>query len=343
MPVTYKQIAEIVGVSRGTVDRALNDRGRIDPSVKKRIQRVAQELGFSPSHVGRALARAKKPVKIGVVVHLAKIPFFQEVIKGIKQAKTEIGNLGGELLVESLPSLDAEAQLGAVRSLLERGIQGLAISPAQDDILRRRLNEISMAKDLPIITFNTDITGLRRMCYVGMDNIQAGRTAAGLMHLLLHEKGGKTLVISGHRNNPANSERVEGFIREAADRFPRIKITDTKFNGDDSSLAYDIVAEAIREVPDLSSIYMVSSGQAGASRALLDAKMAGKIRTIVYDVLPKTREYIQKDAIDFIIDQNAFVQGNRPPHILFDLLFNGRPVKREKYYTDISIRTKYNV
>lgn len=343
MPITYKQIAEIVGVSRGTVDRALNDRGRIDPAVKKRIQKVARELGFSPSHVGRALARAKKPVKIGVVVHLTKIPFFQEVIKGIKQAKVEIGNLGGELLVESLPSLDAEAQLEAVKSLLEQGIQGLAISPAQDDILRRQLNEISIARDLPIITFNTDIAGLKRMCYVGLDNIRAGRTAAGLMHLLHREKGGKTLIISGHSNNPANSERVEGFVSEAADRFPCIEIADTKFNGDDSDLAYSIVASAIREIPDLSSIYMVSSGQAGASRALIDAKMAGRIRTIVYDVLPKTREYIEKGAIDFIIDQNAFVQGNRPPHILFDHLFNGGPVKKEKYYTDISIRTKYNV
>lgn len=343
MPVTYKQIAEIVGVSRGTVDRALNNRGRIDPAVKKRIQKVASDLGFSPSHVGRALARAKKPVKVGVVVHLTKIPFFKEVIKGIKQAKTEISNLGGELLVEELPSLDAEAQLKAVETLLEQGIQGLAISPAQDDTLRDQLNRISLDRELSIITFNTDMPGLRRMCYVGMDNVQAGRTAAGIMHLLLRENGGKTLIISGHRNNLANSERVEGFVREVEGQFPAIKITDTKFNGDDGDLAYDIVSSAIKEIPDLSSIYMVSSGQAGTSRALLDAKKAGKIRTIVYDVLPKTVEYIQKGAIDFIIDQNAFVQGNLPPRILFDHLFNGSPVKKEKYFTDISIRTKYNV
>jgi len=343
MPVTYKQIAEIVGVSRGTVDRALNDRGRIDQAVKERIQKVAKDLGFSPSHVGRALARAGKPVKIGIAVHLTKIPFFKEVIKGIRQAKVEIANLGGELLVEELPAIDAAAQLKAVKSLIEQGIQGLAISPAQDDTLRDQLNEIHAARGLPIITFNTDISGLRRMCYVGLNNIQAGRTAAGLMHMLLRDEGGKTLIISGHSNNPANSERVKGFVSEAADQFSGIEITGTEFNGDDSDLAYDIVASAIKKTPDLSAVYMVSSGQAGASRALLDAKMAGRIRTIVYDVLPKTVEYIHKGVIDFIIDQNSFTQGNLPPRILFDHLFNGRPIERESFFTDISIRTKYNV
>ena len=36
MGVTLQQIAEAVGVSRGTVDRALNDRGRIKPEVAER-------------------------------------------------------------------------------------------------------------------------------------------------------------------------------------------------------------------------------------------------------------------------------------------------------------------
>ena len=45
MPVTVKQIAELAGVSRGTVDRALNGRGNVRPEVEKRIlKKLAAEL-----------------------------------------------------------------------------------------------------------------------------------------------------------------------------------------------------------------------------------------------------------------------------------------------------------
>lgn len=343
MPVTYKQIAEIVGMSRGTVDRALNNRGRIDPAVKEKIQQVARELGFSPSHVGRALARAKSPVKIGVLVHLSRISFFKGVIEGIRQAETEIANLGGELIIEELPGLDAQKQLEALNALVKKGIQGLAISPAQDELLKNRLNELQQKNKLPVITFNTDIEGLKRMCYVGLDNIRAGKAAAGLMNLLLGENGGKVLIISGYRSNTANSGRADGFIQEVENQFPHIVTADRRFNADNADDAYNIVMNAVAEIPDLAAIYMVSAGQAGTCRALEETGNAGSIKLIVYDTLPATTEYIRKGVIDFIIDQNAFVQGNLPPHLLFKYLFNGNMVDNENIFTDINIRTRYNV
>ena len=66
MAVTLQQIAEAAGVSRGTVDRALNNRGRIRPEVEERIKRIAREMGYQPSRAGRALAMAKRKIRIGV-------------------------------------------------------------------------------------------------------------------------------------------------------------------------------------------------------------------------------------------------------------------------------------
>ena len=56
MGVTLQQIAEAAGVSRGTVDRALNDRGRIKPEVAEKIKKIAEEMGYQPNRAGRALA-----------------------------------------------------------------------------------------------------------------------------------------------------------------------------------------------------------------------------------------------------------------------------------------------
>ena len=46
MPGTIKQIAQLSGVSRGTVDRVLNHRGRVDPEVARRVEQIAEELGY---------------------------------------------------------------------------------------------------------------------------------------------------------------------------------------------------------------------------------------------------------------------------------------------------------
>ena len=71
MAVTLQQIAEAAGVSRGTVDRALNNRGRIRPEVEEKIKKIAQEMGYQPSRAGRALAMAKRKIRIGVIFYAA--------------------------------------------------------------------------------------------------------------------------------------------------------------------------------------------------------------------------------------------------------------------------------
>ena len=47
MAVTLQQIAELAGVSRGTVDRALHNRGRVNSEVALRIRKIADELGYA--------------------------------------------------------------------------------------------------------------------------------------------------------------------------------------------------------------------------------------------------------------------------------------------------------
>ncbi len=66
MAVTIQQIADRTGVSRGTVDRALNGRGRINKEVAEHICRTAEEMGYVQKK------RRKPGVRIGIVTQLAE-------------------------------------------------------------------------------------------------------------------------------------------------------------------------------------------------------------------------------------------------------------------------------
>lgn len=75
MPVTLQQIAEAAGVSRGTVDRALKDRGRVRPEVAEEDKEYSKGNGVSASLAGRALVMAKRNLKIGIHHAVSPDPF----------------------------------------------------------------------------------------------------------------------------------------------------------------------------------------------------------------------------------------------------------------------------
>ena len=62
--VTIKDIANMANVSRGTVDRVLNNRGGVSPRTSERIRLIAEKMNYTPSITGRGLAVMKKDLKL---------------------------------------------------------------------------------------------------------------------------------------------------------------------------------------------------------------------------------------------------------------------------------------
>ena len=125
MAVTLQQIAEAAGVSRGTVDRALNNRGRIRPEVEERIKRIAREMGYQPSRAGRALAMAKRKIRIGVILQYMETPFMQQVLNGVLEAKEEVESFGGTVKIYEIEGVEPEKVMAAMEELREEGFNGI--------------------------------------------------------------------------------------------------------------------------------------------------------------------------------------------------------------------------
>ena len=65
---TIREIAELAGVSRGTVDRVLNHRGSVNPATAALINEIARKLDYKPNRAGMALAAQRKNLKLGVLL-----------------------------------------------------------------------------------------------------------------------------------------------------------------------------------------------------------------------------------------------------------------------------------
>ena len=69
MAITAQKIAELAGVSRGTVDRALKNRPGVNPETKQKILDIAQKYNYKPNLIGKALAYSKHTITIGVILN----------------------------------------------------------------------------------------------------------------------------------------------------------------------------------------------------------------------------------------------------------------------------------
>ena len=340
MAVTLAEIAALAGVSRGTVDRALNDRGRVDPKVAARVRRIAAERGYRPNRAGRMLARAKNPIRIGVIVQSVETMFMHTVFEEIERASAHFTTTGAEVLVRPLEGVDAQQQLDVIDELLEAGVQGIALSPAEDERVRARIQELS--ERMPVVTFNSDLPDSGRLCYVGVDNFACGRMSAGLMDLLLAGHG-EVLLVAGQENNWSHQQRVDGFQAEAAANFPGLSLLPQQTCGDDQQLAHDIVCRAVQEHPSLRGVYVSVNGQLGACDALRELGLQGKVHLICHDLIPANTENVRRGLIDFLIDQDAALQGARPIELLMDYLLAGEKPETDRILACIDIRNRYNV
>ena len=300
MAVTLAEIAALAGVSRGTVDRALNDRGRVDPKVAARVRRIAAERGYRPNRAGRMLARAKNPIRIGVIVQSVETMFMHTVFEEIERASAHFTTTGAEVLVRPLEGVDAQQQLDVIDELLEAGVQGIALSPAEDERVRARIQELS--ERMPVV-----------------------------------------LLVAGQENNWSHQQRVDGFQAEAAANFPGLSLLPPQTCGDDQQLAHDIVCRAVQEHPSLRGVYVSVNGQLGACDALRELGLQGKVHLICHDLIPANTENVRRGLIDFLIDQDAALQGARPIELLMDYLLAGEKPETDRILACIDIRNRYNV
>ena len=92
MGKTYriKDIAELSGVSTGTVDRILHNRGKVSEEAQKKVEKVLKEIDYHPNLIARSLALKKKYKFITLIPSFAQGEYWAKLSEGINKAEQEL-------------------------------------------------------------------------------------------------------------------------------------------------------------------------------------------------------------------------------------------------------------
>ena len=337
---TIKEIAALAGVSRGTVDRVLNNRGAVNPATAAKVNEIAKALDYKPNKAGMALAAQKKKLKLGVILFSTDNPFFADVLKGVNDKAEDLAGYNCTVLIRQIP-INVDAQLNAIDELLREEVNGIALAPHNDDRIRIRINEL-FEQGIPVVTLNTDIENSTRIAYVGSNYTKSGRTAAGLLRLMTHGDV-RIGIITGSADILCHTERIAGFTDALKPYHEHMHIISVAETQDDEIASYEQTARLLNEHPEINALFFAAGGVYGGCRAITSLGLAGKLRVVAFDKAETTEQFLQDGVLSAVICQQPHIQGKKPLDLLFHYLTSGELPDREYYYTAVDIRILENI
>lgn len=208
MGITSKDIARICGVSRGTVDRALNNKPRIKQETKERILKTAQELGYRPDLIARSLVTGKT-MSLGVVVFDIRNRYFAQLLNSIEITAKKRGYFVNITLQEKDPYMEIKL----IDSLVDRRVDGIILCPVnKGDGVGEYLRNLP----IPLVVVGNFISP--GIPFIGIDEFKAASDA----FKLIVSKGYQRIVFvcppladKDKENIYSHEKRLEGFMAAA--------------------------------------------------------------------------------------------------------------------------------
>ncbi len=339
-------IARLAGVSAGTVDRVLHNRGEVSRATREKILGIIEEMDYQPDILASTLA-ARKTIRFAALLPRGTddSPFWRYPLSGIEEGLREIAHFGVEADSYFFDHASREEFLSIGRHMLSGNYHGMIMAPVFTEEAAVLLEECAQA-GVQVVLVNADICRGSCVSFVGQDSGQSGVVAARLMHFGLGNES-RLMVVNFTRekgNRDHILKREEGFrkyygnvLPGVSDKLLHLNIPET--GGSDTE---SILERAIFSSPGgIKGIFVTNSRVFRVAR-FIEKMGAEDIVLIGYDLLDENKEFLRKGTIDFLISQKPREQGYRSIMTLYRHLVLRQDVERSQYLP-VDIITRENL
>ncbi|MEU6351336.1 LacI family DNA-binding transcriptional regulator [Streptomyces sp. NPDC047072] len=268
-------VAERAGVSQKTVSRVLNGEQYVSEDVRRRVLEAAADLGYRLNNAARALASGRTRT-IGVVALGTALYGPASLLLGVERAARDAGYA---LSVVNTLEGDPGGIGGAMRSLLERGVDGIVVSEPIDEGTDPLVSEVPVLVLGAPAGAGTDGWTIA----TGVDSVALARAATehllDLGHVTVHH-------LAGPHQWFAARDRQEGWRQAlAARRCPQPSVV----TGDWSAASGYAAGRELAARQDLTAVFVANDDMAvGLVRALAEAgrRVPEDVSVVGFDDIP---------------------------------------------------------
>src|SRR5688500_6640376 len=243
-----------------------------------------------------------KTIKLAFVTNNSA-DFWTIARRGVEKADAELADVDVEFRLTS--PADAAEQQRIVDDLLTKGVNGIAISPVDPQNQTQMLN--AAAKRTLVFTQDSDAPQTDRACYIGTDNVAAGRQAGQLIREAIPE-GGSIMLFVGRIDAQNAKERTQG-IRETL-AGSNIRIIDVRTEDGDVIRTKANVADTLVHYPDIKGQSCLGSYNGPAIiNPVRESGKVGKVRIVAFDEADETLAGVTDGAIHATVVQQPYEFG----------------------------------
>jgi len=317
--ITLFDIAEALGVSTGTVHRALHNHAGVNAMTKARVLQMAKTLGYRPNLAARFLS-SKRSLKISVNTLAGTTSFWDEVRAGISEEAKSVLMENVDLEFRTYPRL-GEGEEDAFEAALQAKVDGIIIFSSRPEKLRTRIRRASRSR-IPVMCVTTDAPNTGRLAVVSIDTLASGALAADLMGRFLGGKGQVAVTLSD-LGITEHAEKYSGFEKTLHSFYPKMSVLEPLEDHDIEPEAYEKCRKLLEAHPDLAGIYVTTEASIPVINAARDAGLLNKLTIITTDLFPALVPQIRSGAVSATIYQRPRTQGRMAFRVLHEFLAEG--------------------
>tara|TARA_A100000171_G_scaffold17665_1_gene16108 strand:- start:4564 stop:5604 length:1041 start_codon:yes stop_codon:yes gene_type:complete len=281
--------------------------------------------------------------RIGVIAKSNSNPPFQAAKKGAIDAAArlsdEMDGVQIDILWQTPPQEDAQVQAQYVEQLVASGVDGIAISCTDANLLTGAL-KAAVDNGVVIVTFDSDAPESGRMAYYGVDDKEAGKE---VMRHLAEQMGeqGKVAILTGNPAAVNLQARVDG-VKEQAGEYEGIgEPTVYSFMPETATEAAAKMQQVQSANPDITGWALVGGWPLYTDNALDGIYENAKV--VSMDPLPLPLEYVKKGQVQVLVGQPYYGWGEKSVEMIIDKLEYNRTPESELIFADFDIVTEENV
>lgn len=341
--ITINDVAKAAGVSKGTVDRVLHDRGEVSQKSREKVLKVIDELGYKPNVYASLLATQKKHTLVCVIPEHSSGDFWSLTAKGLSEAAEAARRYGIEVDIVTYDQYDVESFRDACVKVLEAGPSGVVIAPMF------RLETLAFVKDLtshgiPYVYIDSKLEDDGYLAYFGMPMYQSGYLCADI--LTDGREVSKVYVVRIERDKKGHSDptvmRRTGFMDYMAEHYPSVQVVNVFIDPkdhDDVCAKLDAAFAGDEGAPKM--LVMFNSRIHLVAEYLRERNISG-CRVVGFDVVERNLAALRSGHVQALIAQHSDRQASAAVNALVESLVLCSPVPKKDNYTQMDILNRYN-
>ena len=341
--IKIKDIAEKAGVSPGTVDRVLHNRGNVSEASRRKVEEVLKHINYTPNVYASALASKKTFTFLAVIPKYEPGEYWEKIELGIWRAAREVMDFHITINVIYFDQYNIESFCQVMERVIKESPDGVLITPSLKSVTYDFTCKLD-SKKIPYVFIDSIVEESKPLAYYGQHSHQSGYLGAKLL-FSQNENLQEIAVFSffhlGQKPSNQISLRMAGFSEYILEKREGCKLHRATLNAENPEQNEKTMNDLFFNNPGIDGVIIFSS-RAHVVADFIKKNNLNHISFIGYDLLDKNIKRLRDNTISYLIAQRPEEQAYKGIKALSDYSVFKKQITKINY-TPIDILTQENI